>query len=87
MNFNDFSTQDGSENDPKLAQDHSKTVPRVIIFHVDFEINTTKSIQNPTFPIFHAWQFELGFGSEPSSVYTACRAKAQDTEAPAKVLN
>ena len=36
MNFNDFSAQDGSENDPKLAQDHSKTVPKAIIFHVDF---------------------------------------------------
>ena len=36
MNFNDFSAQDGSENDPKLAQDHSKTVPKAIIFHVEF---------------------------------------------------
>ena len=36
MNFNDFSAQDGSENDPKLAQNHSKTVPKAIIFHVEF---------------------------------------------------
>ena len=36
MDFDDFSTQDGSENDPKLTQDHSKMVPRAIIFHVDF---------------------------------------------------
>ena len=36
MNFHDFSAPDGSENDPKLAQDHSKTVPKAIIFHVDF---------------------------------------------------
>ena len=35
MNFHDFSAQDGSENDPKLAQDLSKTVPKAIIFHVD----------------------------------------------------
>ena len=38
MNFNDFSAQDGSENDPKLAQDHSKTVPKEIIFHVEFRL-------------------------------------------------
>ena len=38
MNFNDFSAQDGSENDPKLAQDHSKTVPKAIIVHVEFSI-------------------------------------------------
>ena len=36
MNFHDFSAPDGSENDPKLAQDHSKTVPKAIIFHVYF---------------------------------------------------
>ena len=36
MNFDGLSTQDGSENDPKLTQDHSKTVPKAIIFHVDF---------------------------------------------------
>ena len=36
MNIDDFSAQDGSENDPKLAQDHSKTIPKVIIFHVRF---------------------------------------------------
>ena len=36
MNVDDFSAQDGSENDPKLAQDHSKTVPKAISFHVDF---------------------------------------------------
>ena len=36
MNFNDFSAQDGSENDPKLAQNHSKTVPKAIIVHVEF---------------------------------------------------
>ena len=36
MNFIDFSAQHGSENDPKLAQDHPKTVPKAIIFHVDF---------------------------------------------------
>ena len=36
MNFHDLSAPDGSENDPKLAQDHSKTVPKAIIFHVDF---------------------------------------------------
>ena len=36
MNVDDFSDQDGSENDAKLAQDHSKTVPRAIIFHVEF---------------------------------------------------
>ena len=36
MKFNDFPTQDGSENDPKMAQDHAKTVPKAIIFHVDF---------------------------------------------------
>ena len=34
MNFNDLSTQDGSEIDPKLAQNHSKTVPKAIIVHV-----------------------------------------------------
>ena len=36
MNFNDFSAQDGSENDPKMAQDQSKTFPKAIILHVDF---------------------------------------------------
>ena len=36
MNFDDFGAQDGSENDPKLAQDHSKTVPKATIIHVDF---------------------------------------------------
>ena len=36
MYFDDFSAQDGSENDPKLAQDHPKTVPKANIFHVDF---------------------------------------------------
>ena len=36
MNVNDFSAQDGSENDPKLTQDHSKTVPKAIMFHVEF---------------------------------------------------
>ena len=36
MNFHCFSAQDGSENDLKMAQDQSKTVPKTIIFHVDF---------------------------------------------------
>ena len=36
MNFNDFSAQDGSENDLKMTQNQSKTVPKAIIFHVDF---------------------------------------------------
>ena len=36
MNFHYFSAPDGSENDPKLPQDHSKTVPKAIILHVDF---------------------------------------------------
>ena len=36
MNFTDFSAQDGSENDPKLTQDCSKTVPKADIFHVEF---------------------------------------------------
>ena len=36
MKFDELSAQDGSENDPKLAQDHSKTVPKAIIFHVEF---------------------------------------------------
>ena len=36
MNFNDFSAQDGSENDLKMIQNQSKTVPKAIIFHVDF---------------------------------------------------
>ena len=36
MKFNGFSPQDGSENDPKLTQDHPKTLPKAIIFHVDF---------------------------------------------------
>ena len=33
MNVDDCSAQDGSENDPKLAEDHSKTVPKAIIVH------------------------------------------------------
>ena len=33
MKIHDFSAQDGSENDPKLAKDHTKTVPKAIIFH------------------------------------------------------
>ena len=36
MYFDDFSAQDGSENDAKLAQDHPKTVPKANIFHVEF---------------------------------------------------
>ena len=36
MNFHDFSAQDGSENDLTMAQNQSKTVPKAIIFHVDF---------------------------------------------------
>ena len=36
MNFHDFPAQDGSENDLKLAQDRSKTVPEAIFFHVEF---------------------------------------------------
>ena len=36
MNVDDLSAQDGSENDLKMAQDQSKTVPKTIIFHVDF---------------------------------------------------
>ena len=36
MNFDAFWAQDGSENDPKLAQDHSKMVPKATIVHVDF---------------------------------------------------
>ena len=36
MNFQDCSAQDGSENDLKMAQNQSKTVPKAIIFHVDF---------------------------------------------------
>ena len=35
MKFDDFSAQDGSENDRKLAQDHSKTIPKTIIFNVE----------------------------------------------------
>ena len=36
MNFNDFSAQDGPEYDLKMTQNQSKTVPKAIIFHVDF---------------------------------------------------
>ena len=36
MVFHYFSAQDGSDNDPKLAQDRSKTVPEAIFFHVEF---------------------------------------------------
>ena len=36
MDFNDFSAHDGSDNDQKLAQDQSKTVPKAIFFHVEF---------------------------------------------------
>ena len=36
MNFNDCSAQDRSENGPELAQDHSKTVSKGILFHVEF---------------------------------------------------
>ena len=36
MNFHDFSAQDGSENDLKMIQHQSKTVPKAIIFEVDF---------------------------------------------------
>ena len=36
MNFNDFSAQDGSENELKMSQNQSKTIPKAIIVHVDF---------------------------------------------------
>ena len=36
MEFDDFSAQDGPENGPKLVQDWPKTVPKPLIFHVEF---------------------------------------------------
>ena len=36
MKFYYFSAQDGSENDLKMTQNQSKTVPKAIIFHLDF---------------------------------------------------
>ena len=36
MKFHHFSAQEGSDNDPKLPQDRSKTVPKAIFFHVGF---------------------------------------------------
>ena len=53
MNFNDFSAQDGSENDPKLAQDHSKTVPKAIMFYDEFLLqfwSVLGSILGPFWP-------------------------------------
>ena len=38
MKFHYFSAQDGSDNDPKLAQDRSKTVPNAIFFHDEFRL-------------------------------------------------
>ena len=35
MNFHGFSAQYGSENDLKMSQDQSRTVPKTIICHVD----------------------------------------------------
>ena len=53
MKFNDFSAQDGSENDPKLAQDHSKTVPKAIIFHVEFLLQFWSVLGSVLAPFWH----------------------------------
>ena len=39
MNVHDFSIQDGSENELKLAQDRSKTAPKEILFMLNFGFN------------------------------------------------
>ena len=71
MNFNDFSAQDGSENGPKLAQDHSKTVPKEIIFHVEFWLQFWSVLASILAPISEPFWTLFGIKIGPSSVQDA----------------